>query len=104
MQPSGRDYPVTRSDEQWRAELDDDEFAVLRQGGTERPFTHPFEHDATVCVYACRACGAELFRSETKFDAHSRPGRVSARHLRRARAGRGALRRMRVASRARLLR
>jgi peptide-methionine (R)-S-oxide reductase len=70
MQPSGRDYPVTRSDEQWRAELDDDEFAVLRQGGTERPFTHPFEHDATVCVYACRACGAELFRSETKFDAH----------------------------------
>lgn len=61
---------MTKSDEQWRSELDPTEYQVLRQAGTERPFSHPFETDETECVYACRGCGAELFRSETKFDAH----------------------------------
>lgn len=69
MQPSDRQYPVTKPEQQWRAELSADEFDVLRRGGTERPFTHPFEHDTTECVYACRACGATLFTSQTKFDA-----------------------------------
>ncbi len=70
MEPSSKSYDVTKSESQWRTELSKDEYAVLRQGGTERPFTHPFEDDTTECVYACRACGAELFRSDTKFDAH----------------------------------
>lgn len=70
MEPTGRTYPVSRSDEEWRVELSPQEFQVLRQAGTERPGSSPFEHDETVGVYACRACGTELFRSETKFDAH----------------------------------
>ncbi len=63
-------YQVEKSEEQWRAELTAAEFHVLRNAGTERPFSSDFETDTTQAVYACRGCGAELFRSETKFDAH----------------------------------
>lgn len=63
-------YDVDKTEEQWRAELSPEEYQVLRKAGTERPFSSPYETDDTVGVYACRACGAELFRSETKFDAH----------------------------------
>lgn len=63
-------YDVEKTDEQWRSELSPEEFQVLRQAGTERPFSSPFETDTTEAVYSCRACGSELFRSDTKFDAH----------------------------------
>jgi len=62
-------YQVDKSDDQWRDELSAAEYHVLRQAGTERPFSSEYEHDQTVGVYRCRACQAELFRSETKFDA-----------------------------------
>ncbi len=63
-------YDVEKSNEEWRAELSAAEYHVLREAGTERPFSSPFETDPTEAVYACRACGSELFRSDTKFDAH----------------------------------
>ncbi len=69
-QDTDRTYDVAKTDEQWRQELSSAEYHVLRQAGTERPGSSSYETDPTVGVYACRACGAELFRSETKFDAH----------------------------------
>jgi peptide-methionine (R)-S-oxide reductase len=65
-----RRYEVSKSEEQWRQELSPEEYAVLRQAGTERPWTGEYNETTTVGVYSCRACGAELFRSEAKFDSH----------------------------------
>ena len=67
---SERQYEVSKTDEQWRAELSPQEYAVLRQAGTERPWTGEYNDTKAVGVYSCRACGNELFRSETKFDSH----------------------------------
>jgi peptide-methionine (R)-S-oxide reductase len=61
---------VVKTDEQWRAELDPAEYAVLRQAATERPFTGEYTDTTTEGVYTCRACGAELFTSSTKFHSH----------------------------------
>src|SRR3954447_21284681 len=67
---SDKKYAVDKTEDQWKSELSPQEYEVLRQAGTERPFSSSYETDPTVGVYSCRACDAELFRSETKFDAH----------------------------------
>ena len=61
---------VTKSDAEWREQLSADEYAVLRQAATERPFTGEYTDTKTEGVYNCRACGAELFRSTEKFESH----------------------------------
>jgi peptide-methionine (R)-S-oxide reductase len=63
-------YDVNRTDEQWRAELSDAEYAVLRKAGTERPWTGELLDEKRVGTYRCRACGQVLFTAETKFDSH----------------------------------
>lgn len=61
---------AARTDAQWREQLNPLEYQVLRQAGTERPFTGEYVDTTTQGVYECRACGAELFRSDTKFSSH----------------------------------
>ncbi len=70
MGDSGHEYPVTLTEEQWRARLSNAEYDVLRRGATERAFSGEYWDDHSEGVYSCRACDAELFRSGEKFDSH----------------------------------
>ncbi|GGI48024.1 peptide-methionine (R)-S-oxide reductase [Agromyces flavus] len=61
-------YQVSKSDDEWREQLGGDRYAVLREAATERPWTGELLDEERAGVYACAACGAELFKSGTKFD------------------------------------
>jgi peptide-methionine (R)-S-oxide reductase len=63
-------YDVSKTDEQWRAELNPAEYSVLRQAATERPYTGEYTDTTTAGTYYCRACGADLFTSNEKFASH----------------------------------
>ena len=65
-----RAYEVTKTEEEWREQLSPHEYQVLREAGTERPWTGEYNDTKTVGVYSCKACGQELFRSEAEFDSH----------------------------------
>ncbi|HZA30456.1 MAG TPA: peptide-methionine (R)-S-oxide reductase MsrB [Propionibacteriaceae bacterium] len=68
--PAAQVGKVIKSEAEWRAQLTPKEYHVLRGAGTERAFTGEYTDTKTNGVYRCRACGAELFRSETKFESH----------------------------------
>jgi peptide-methionine (R)-S-oxide reductase len=59
---------ITKSDTEWRAELTPEQYHVLREKGTERPFSGELVNDHRAGVYRCAGCGAELFASDTKFE------------------------------------
>lgn len=62
---------IHKTDEEWRKELTPQQYAVLRQAGTERAFTGEYVDTETPGVYRCAACGQELFSSETKYHSGS---------------------------------
>ena len=61
-------FQITKTDEQWKAELTPEQYYVLRQSGTERPFTSPLNKNYKKGTYVCAACDTPLFKSENKFD------------------------------------
>ncbi|WP_298229911.1 peptide-methionine (R)-S-oxide reductase MsrB [Gryllotalpicola sp.] len=61
-------YAVSKSESEWRAELDPVQYTVLRGAATERPWTGELLDESRTGLYTCAACGAELFKSGTKFD------------------------------------
>lgn len=61
-------YQVSKSEDEWREQLGAERYSVLREAATERPWTGELLDEERGGVYACAACGAELFKSGTKFD------------------------------------
>ncbi len=59
---------VSKTDEEWRATLTSEQYAVARRKGTERPFTGKYHDSKEPGTYKCAACGEELFSSDAKFD------------------------------------
>jgi peptide-methionine (R)-S-oxide reductase len=62
---------VQKTDSEWRRDLTPEQYDVLRRAGTERAFTGALLHNKQTGTYACAACGATLFGSDTKFDSGS---------------------------------
>ena len=63
-----RNFPVKRSDAQWRAKLTKQEYYVLRQAGTERPYSSPLDKEKRAGTFACAGCSNRLYSSSTKYD------------------------------------
>jgi len=60
--------PIKKSDQEWKKQLDSQQFHVCRMKGTEPPFTGKYYDNHEPGMYKCACCGAELFKSDAKFD------------------------------------
>jgi peptide-methionine (R)-S-oxide reductase len=69
-QAMNQDFPVKKTEEEWKSILNDDQYRILRLKGTERPHTSSFNMNYKDGVYSCAGCKTPLFSSDHKFDAH----------------------------------
>ena len=65
-----RKYKIEKTDKYWKTKLNPDEFKILREKGTELPFTGKFNDHFNEGTYVCKGCAAPLYKSESKFDSH----------------------------------
>jgi len=63
-----KNFPIKRSEAEWRKKLTRSEFRILRQAGTERPFSSPLDKENRRGTFVCAGCGNRLYSSQTKFD------------------------------------
>lgn len=59
---------IKKSEAEWKEQLSPEQYQVMRQHGTEQPFTHPYNSEKAQGTYMCAACGEPLFSSDAKFD------------------------------------
>lgn len=64
------DFKIVKTDAEWKAQLSPEEYEVLREKGTERPYTGQYDKHFEKGMYVCAACENPLFTSDTKFDSH----------------------------------
>ena len=64
-------YTISKTDTEWKAQLTDQEYQVLRKAGTERAFSSPLNKNNSSGIYACKACDTPLFKSDHKYDSGS---------------------------------
>jgi peptide-methionine (R)-S-oxide reductase len=64
-------FEVTHTEQEWRKRLDAKQFAVLREEGTERPYTSPLNDEHRAGRFSCAGCALDLFSSKTKFDSRT---------------------------------
>lgn len=70
MMKENTEFNVNKSEEEWKQLLTDEEYYVLREAGTERPYSGQYNMHFEDGIYSCKACGETLFESDDKFDAH----------------------------------
>ncbi len=70
-QAKAKTFEITRTDEEWRKILTEQQFQVLRKHGTERPFTSPLNDNKAAGLYHCAGCDLPLYSSKTKYDSRT---------------------------------
>ena len=68
IKTNSKAYKVSKTESEWKSQLTEEEYYVLRQAGTERPFSSPLNKNYDNGVYVCKGCNTPLFKSEHKFD------------------------------------
>lgn len=66
-----RDFPISLSEAQWRKKLTKSEFTILREAGTERPYSSPLNDEKRAGTFTCAGCGNKLYSSKTKYDSRT---------------------------------
>ena len=66
-----KDFPISLSEAEWRKRLSKSEFYILRQAGTERPYSSPLNDEKRAGTFVCAGCGNALYSSKTKYDSRT---------------------------------